>query len=212
MDNYKPTELNLAALGALMGYSQDWRGPLTALLRSNEPIDETVRMLLLWAIQGNHPSGLVMELTGHGDQARRIADLEARRRWLKLGREVAMFVAKEGGVTAGILSAEEALGKDESECRKRYYYAKHCGDWIAEARATSRYYGAMSDSELEDIWHLASIDQKNNNPKPLSGTVYDIVEDARRAHILNEYGDDESGRLRAEIISVMSRLCPPDKP
>lgn len=206
--------LNLGAFGALYGYSSDWRAKLVDLLRSDVPISIPVRDALADTIEGKNAFGLSITLSGHQAQSKRIDGLEARSGWLREGLEVSEIV---GGlkVEEGFALAESRLGKDDSHCRKRYYYWENCRDWIASARKAGGLYAQMTDSQLEGIWHRASYDQKNEiKPVPLSSAEFDemiavrlrFLEESNRSSQRPMTG--ETRRLYFQAMMAMFDLAP----
>jgi len=209
--------LNSAALGALMGYHSDWKRPLIELLRSDAPIGPAVRITMAEAIEGTHSFGITFALSGHQAQSKRIEGMLVRRKWLEDGRAVRPFLEHVSNVQDGFEAAAASFGRDDSHWRKRHYYAVNCEAWIKVAKAEGHFYSRFPDCHLEDVWHLASFDQKEDiNPAPLTGPEHDAVIKARLeflAHVRESSGRTSSAefdRLYTSAMMALFHLSPPE--
>lgn len=167
--------LNNRAFGTFMGFSDNPKADLVALLRSGAPISETVRDQLANAIEGESIGGVSLELRGYQAQQRRLAGFDDRKEWLAFGEKIFPFINGKRSIEAFDLASEE-FGQSESYCKKCFYYFKNCRDWVESARNTGELYALMSDEQLHYIWNVYSINQKKEmKPVPPAGPEYDGI-------------------------------------
>jgi hypothetical protein len=209
--------LNFRALGALLGFSKDGRADLAALLRSDAPLNWTVRNVLADAIEGSNFAGVSLRMEGHQDQSDRFHGMMVRRSWLAEGRAIAPIVQEAPDVQAGFLAAGQDTGKGDDLCRKRYYYAKNFEKWSKSAVAAGGFYSKLSTADLEDIWHLTSFDQKkrtgkDSTPKPLPADEYDAIIGDRVRFLRSLAGPNwspESAERYVQVMMLYMHLLPP---
>lgn len=204
----KDRALNLGALNAVLGFSTDWRRELAALLRSDAPIIYAVRNELADIIEGK--SSLSITLKGHDKSSKRIDGLNARRGWFEDGKKVSQLVEGCDSVDDAFEAATSIIGRDSDYCRKKYYYYKHCSEWIAGARRSGRFYPTMEDQELADVWHFAAFDQKRDRPTPPTANLFDEIRIQRLRFLMTLFDKEQPmERLAINLFTYMSELYPP---
>ncbi len=162
--------LNHRAFGALLGFSKEWRTELVSLLRSDAPISGVVRDELANAIEGETTFGTRLDLIGHDTLSKFFGRFADARESMAVGHYIAELVARKCTVESAFDNAAEKFGKSESECNRDYYYFKKCMKWCADEGKSGRLYSAMSQSELETVYHMALARKE----QPLSGREWDL--------------------------------------
>lgn len=210
--------LNTRAFGALMGFSSNGKADLAALLRSDAPISPAVRDELAGAIEGGNSAGIAMDLRDHDPQKRRIEGLLVRRQWREDGLKVAPFV-KLAGVERGFAMAAEKFGSGEDNWRKLYYYSKSCDEWVCSARSQGGTYAIMTETKLQDIWHIAALSVRGKKkPTPPTSEEYGKIQ-RKRIRFLRAMIDSSPSPWSKEkadfFIGLMlsyADIAPPDNP
>lgn len=207
--------LNNRAFGALMGFSENPRADLVALLRSSAPISETVRDELADAIESQSIAGIRLKIEGHEAQKRRLSGIDNRKEWLMFGKEIYPFIQGKNSLEAYEL-AEKEFGESESYCKKCYYYFKNYQDWVGIARITGEIYALMTDEQMQHVWHIYSINQgKDMKPVPPSGPEYDCIFRDRLAFFQSiTHGQkpwpESTAKMFTSMMLIYCDIAPPD--
>lgn len=149
-------DLNKVAVEALKGLHLNPARHLASLLDSGAPISAEVRALLSMSLRGANPFGVVLDISGHEESARKVDSLTKKRRDYKIGKIVERLAVELGPTKSFVEAATRwKPERDSSFYRKRYYYAKKCDDWVSAARLEGGIFADLDHDLMRDIWHLS---------------------------------------------------------
>lgn len=126
--------LNLRAFLALQGSSLSPTDDITALLRSDEPIDRLVRDRLIALLQA--ADGMSLKLTGHNSERNKVRASASRYDWYRIGKSIEAEIANELSRSAAIRKVASALTESEKKADKSLDYYRSVKLWIEASLMT----------------------------------------------------------------------------
>lgn len=156
MTDDEAAALNLRAYLALGGASVDWRQDLSALLRSDAPLDRLLRNRLADFVDNVSGTGIALDLAGYKEARDRFAGVAARHEWMEVGRWITHHsegpLKRKGATKAAADHFTQGIKKVEAALT----YFNKANLWVNQALESEA--GKMLGRDwLERLYHMITV-------------------------------------------------------